>query len=112
MKTFLIAILTLALLAAAFMTRPGRREFMLYLLDQHVSPAGSWTAADIDKADNTAKGVTFRNRVLWTSVEKDGKAVCTGVFGHWFPHGDGVEARVPSAAELANLAKTARAQVQ
>lgn len=112
MKTLLIAILALALLAAAFMTRPGRRDFMLYVLDQRVPATGSWTAADIDAADNIARKVVFKNRILWTTIEKDGKVVYTGVFSHFFPHGEGVEVRAPSAADLANLARTAREQMQ
>ncbi len=112
MKTLLIAILALALLAAAFMTRPGRREFMLYLLDQRVPPSGSWTSADLEAADNVSRKLVIKNRILWTTIEKDGKAVYTGVFSHFFPHGEGVEVRTPSAADLAQLAKSASAPLQ
>jgi hypothetical protein len=110
MKTLLIGILSLALLAAALMTRPGRRDFMLYLLDQRTPPAGSWTAADIDRADNIAKGVAFKNRVLWTNIEKDGKVVYVGLFGHFFGHGQGIDLPTPSTTELANLARVATAR--
>ncbi len=110
MKTVLITALALALVAAAMLTRPARRDFMLYLLDQRVPPAGSWSAADIEATDKIAHEVTFKNRLLWTTVEKDGKAVYTGVFSHWFPRGQGLEPTGPKASELAQLAKIAKAE--
>lgn len=112
MKTLLISLLALALVGAGAMTRPARRDFLLYLLDQRVARTASWTQADIDSADKLAKSVTFRNRFLWTTVEKDGKVVYVGALSHWFAWGQGLEAPSRSAGELAKFAKTARAHLQ
>lgn len=107
MKTFLIAILAILLIAAAAVTRPGKREFMLYLLDQRVPPSGSWTAADLEAADKTAHTVTIKNRILWTDVQQDGKTLYTGLFSHWVARSPQAELPAPKAQDVANLIKLA-----
>jgi hypothetical protein len=100
MKNFLICILTLALTAAAFLTRPGKRDFVLYWLDARNAANGR---ADFDEAERQARGVTYKDRYLWTDVEKDGKVVYSGAFGHWIPRGETAEKPLPRATELARL---------
>jgi hypothetical protein len=100
MKTFLIIILTLALLAAAGFTRPAKREFVLYLLDTR----GAFNNHAIDNAESLAKDVTFKNRILWTDVEKDGKVIYSGAFAHFFPRaGQAAELPLPDLKEVARL---------
>ena len=108
MKTFLIAILLVLLIAAAAVTRPGKRELMLYLLDQRVPPSGSWSAADLDAADKTARAVTVKNRILWTDIEQDGKTLYTGLFSHWIVRSPQAEIPVPKAQDMASLIKLAK----
>jgi len=102
MRTFIIAVLSVALLAAAFFTRPGKRELMLYLLDKQ-SGGGVWTQSAISHAEGVAKMATVKNRFLWTDVEKDGKVVYTGAFAHWFARGEEGEKPLPRVTELARV---------
>lgn len=103
MKMILIVILTLALLAAAFLTRPGRRDFVLYLLDSQSAGDGSFSHAAIDQADRLAKTVIIKDRFLWTDIEKDGKVLYTGAFAHWYNRADSVEKSLPNAKDLAKI---------
>jgi len=86
MKTLIILILSLALLFAAGLTRPSEQDFSQFLKSQAQSTQTTFIGqigADI-WASNYAKGCTFKNRLLWTEVQKDGKTVFTGAFGHWW----------------------------
>lgn len=103
MKTGLILILSVALLAAAFLTRPGKREFVLYLLDNSAAGDKDLSSSEIERADRVARGVQFRDRILWVDVERDGKVIYTGAFSHFVPRGEGGEMKQPTAAELARL---------
>jgi len=103
MKTFLIAILSLALLAAAFLTRPGRREFILYLLDSSSAGDGSFSHSAIDQADRLSRSVTIKDRLLWVDIEKDGKTIYTGAFAHWYPRGENADKALPMAKDLARI---------
>lgn len=98
MKTFLILVLSTALTLAAFMTRPGRREFVLYMADRD----GADRAA-LERAIDKSKEMTFNNRVLWTDVERDGKVVYTGAFASFVARGQQPEKELPSIRELAKL---------
>jgi len=36
------------------------------------------------RADVFLQSCTFHDRLLWSTVERDGKKIYTGAFGHWF----------------------------
>ena len=103
MRSLLILILMLLLTAVAFITRPGKRELALHLLDRH-STDGRWTAGDVAYAQATLGEVTVRDRYLWTAVERGGKRIYTGVFGKFVPHGSGADQPVAAVADVARLA--------
>jgi hypothetical protein len=103
MRTLLILILVLLLLAVAFITRPGKRELALHLLDRH-STNGQWTAADVAYAQTALGEVTLKNRYLWTTVERNGKPLYTGLFGKFVPHASPPDQPVPAIADVARLA--------
>jgi hypothetical protein len=104
MKSLLILILALALAAAAFITRPGKREFALYLLDTQVPQNSAWAPADFERADHVVRHVTFKDRYLWVDVERDGKVIYTGAFAHWVGRGEaGEKPALPTVAQLARL---------
>ena len=85
MKSFLITFLATALAAAAFYTRPGRRELLFHLIDSQTEQANrSWHKSDLEKADKLAKSLTIHDRVLWMEAEKDGQVLYTGAFAHWY----------------------------
>ncbi|HEX2973302.1 MAG TPA: hypothetical protein VHP11_13285 [Tepidisphaeraceae bacterium] len=102
MRTFLILVLSAALVTAAFFTRPGKREFMLYVLDRQ-SNGGAWSHDAIGRAESISKSVTLHNRLLWTDIEKDGKVLYTGAFSHWFPRNLTGETSLPAVKDLAKL---------
>jgi hypothetical protein len=69
-KSFLISVLSLALSAAGFLTRPTEEEFRAHL-------------------KGSAKGLTYRDRYLWVQIEDARGAVqYTGVFSHWLRRGE------------------------
>lgn len=104
MKTFLILILSLALLAAACFTRPAKREFILYILDTQSANRGLFSNDSLDHAESLTKSVTFKNRILWTDVEKDGKVLYTGLFAHYFPRNAQLtDVSLPDVKGLARL---------
>lgn len=103
MKTVLILVLGLALLAAAMFTRPDKRDLVLHVLDNQFG--GDWSQHDIQQADDLVRGATFHNRILWTDVERNGKTLYTGVFGHWFGRTPETQKPLPSATQLAELAR-------
>lgn len=102
MRTFLILVLSVALVTAAFFTRPGKREFILYILDAQ-SGGGAWSHEAIGRAESVAKNVTIRNRLLWTDIERDGKVLYTGVFAHYFPRNLNTDKAMPAVKDLAKL---------
>jgi hypothetical protein len=89
MKTLIIFVLTIALIAAAFFTRPSQASFKQKVaadMTQGDSNAlkSSW---DQFQAEQFANGCEYKDRFLWVDVKKDGKTLYTGAFAHWFNHG-------------------------
>jgi hypothetical protein len=103
MKSLLVMLLAVALALALFLTRPTKSDFEKYVRENtqivNGQPTGGKTIGDLvgDKlrtfgADQVNKSAadlyleqcTYENRVLWTTVNKDGKTVYTGAVGHWF----------------------------
>jgi hypothetical protein len=107
MKSFLIMCLATALAAAAFYTRPGRRELVFHLIDTASEQADrSWRKSDLEKADKLAKTVTIHDRILWMEAEKDGQVLYTGAFAHWFERNEKDEKSDKS--EKATVAQVAK----
>ena len=103
MRTILILILLLLLCTAAFITRPGKREFVLHLLDAPDGHAAPWSADAVQHANRVAKSVTFKNHWLWVDVEQDGKVLYTGLFAHWVPRGEKLQGTVPDAGQMVKM---------
>lgn len=93
MKTLLILILTIALLGGAALSRPSEADFKSFIKQQAEATQSSFFGkfgADV-WADNYVKSCTFKNNVVCTQVQKDGKTVYTGAFSHWW--GGGLKAQ-------------------
>src|SRR6266550_9448925 len=108
MKSFIITFLATALAAAAFYTRPGRRELLFHLIDSQTEQANrSWRKGDLEKADKLAKAVTIHDRILWMEAEKDGQVLYTGAFAHWFERNEkdekGDKSEKATVAQVAKL---------
>jgi hypothetical protein len=64
----LIVLLSLTLVAGAFLSRPGE--------------------GDVSALRKDARGMAFHDRGLWVQLEdREGRVVFTGVFGHWLERG-------------------------
>ena len=96
MKTFLIVILSLALMAAAFFTRPSEASFRQHVRNVMGAPSGGGDgqpALVMESTDSFLDGCEFKDRYLWVSVVRDGQTLYTGAFAHWFDHGRLAELR-------------------
>jgi hypothetical protein len=85
MKTFLILILSLIVLSAAFLTRPTEASFRIMAKTEMTRSAGGLLDKIVldDKIDGFLKECTFKDRVLWTEVERNGQRQYVGLFSHW-----------------------------
>jgi hypothetical protein len=86
MKSSLILILLVALALGAFLSRPSEASFRDRIKkDRETTSSGvvGRIAGDVD-AELYAKSFQYRDHYLWTSMDRNGKSVYTGVFGHWF----------------------------
>jgi hypothetical protein len=85
-KTLIIVVLLVLLLAGAALSRPSEESFKAFYRSQ-VAPQNQGL---LDKVLGEAKindylsRTTYKNRVLWADVEHEGKVVYTGAFSHWF----------------------------
>jgi hypothetical protein len=86
MKSFIIFVLFVALLAAAYFTRPSQADFGRYITDQKATGQTNLLKAGWAQfqTDQFAQSCTFNDRLLWVNVQRNGKTVYTGAFGHWF----------------------------
>lgn len=88
MKTTLIFVLLLALGGGAALSRPSEAHFKSYYTAQlQNQPGGSNAVADwlLDtKAKMELKDLQYTHRVVYATVEKEGKVVYLGLFSRWF----------------------------
>jgi len=88
MKTLLILILTLGLAGGAYLSKPSEQSFKDMVkkkmegekddLVSYVTHFGK------GRSDRFMEGVTFKDRIFWTTVEHNGKTIYTGAFNSWF----------------------------
>ena len=86
MKTIVILILSLALAAAAFFTRPSRESFD-ELARQRLKASADGLIEKImvgGKIEQYLASCQYKDRYLWVDVVQDGKTIYTGAFSHWF----------------------------
>ena len=85
-KTTLILLLSLALAAAAFFTRPTEKEFRELVIEQ----VASTEASSIEQLYNRGRAEAFlatcefKDRYLWVEVRRNGQTEFAGAFDHWF----------------------------
>jgi hypothetical protein len=96
MKTLTIVVLSLALVGAAFFTRPSEQSF------KQVISTDAPTLVKSNDAPEVLATATFRDRYLWTVIQKDSKTAYIGAFGHWFQLGAIAEAPAP-AVDVKNV---------
>lgn len=86
MKTLLIVILSLALAAGAFLSRPSKANFNAFIQRQMKGKADNVLEKIVldSRIDAYLDQCTYKDRYLWADVEKDGRTIYTGAFSHWF----------------------------
>ena|SRR2546423_10898884 len=91
MKNVLIVILTMALSAAAFLTRPTEDDFHDLVAqqaprDNHASPPPSSKrrVRPSREPDNPLAKAEFFDRIFWVEIRKDGQTLYAGCFNHWW----------------------------
>lgn len=107
MKNVLICILSIALSAAAFLSRPTERDFQRLVLQQEPNDGAkdarlasakkkgsrsnrtprreAQREADRERErENPIAGAEYLDRLFWVEIRKDGKTVYAGCFSHWW----------------------------
>lgn len=87
-KSLIIVVLFVFLLGGAFLSRPSQADFKRYVTDQSTANDHNFLTVGWDRlqSDQFVQRCTFNDRLLWVDVQKDGKTIYTGAFGHWFNH--------------------------
>ena len=85
-KSLIILVLAVALSAGAFLSRPKPAEFKPFIkqkIEQDAKSLGGKLMAGF-QVDHYVDSCTINDRLLWVSVQRDGKTVYTGAFNHWW----------------------------
>ena len=85
MKTILLLLLTMALAAAAFFTRPSEADCKAFITNQHGQESLAQKIGDLIQHRNYA----VKDKYLWMDIQQDGKTVYTGAFSHFFKRSSG-----------------------
>jgi len=106
MKSAIIFLLLVALLGGAALSKPNEDDFKRFIVAKTTQGDSNLIKAGWDQyqADEFVKKCTFNNRILWTSVQQDGKTIYTGVFSHWFNR-DEVAKRAKTVQDDVNVIK-------
>jgi hypothetical protein len=85
-KSLIILVLVVVLSAGAFVSRPKPAEFKPFIkqqIEQNAKSFGGRLLADF-QVDRYVDISTINDRLLWVSVQREGKTVYTGAFNHWW----------------------------
>src|SRR5690606_37882862 len=89
-KSLLILALLIVVTAGAFLSRPNEESFTQYFMAEHQS-----SGSQLEQFFGTVKlhqylgDLTYRDRFLWTQMDRDGEMEYLGLFSRWFHMGDG-----------------------
>lgn len=88
-KSLIIAALVLALLGAAALTRPSETDFKGWFRERAKVTGGNAIERLFEgsKTESYLDECTYKNRLLWADVERNGQTVYSGLFGHWVVRG-------------------------
>jgi hypothetical protein len=89
MKSIIILMLAAALAGGAWLSKPSEKDFKEMIRQKVASQQKDDLFQLIlhggkGKADVFLQSCTFHDRLLWSTVDRDGKKIYTGAFGHWF----------------------------
>ena len=88
-KSLVILALLVALLAAAFFTRPSEASYQQLVREKMTADAGNFfEKLLLDRRINGyLDDCEFHDRYLWVDVTRDRQTIYTGAFNHWFERG-------------------------
>jgi hypothetical protein len=88
-KTLIIVVLFLALAGGAALTCPSEASFKAWYTQRAKSQGGNFVEKIFEqsKIDGYLKDCTYKSRIVWADVEKDGQVIATGAFDHWIARG-------------------------
>ena len=90
MKTLLILLLLVVSCGGAFLSRPSEQSFrdMIHRkMDTGEGKDGivqTLLRGGKSRGDAYLESCKYQNKVLWATVERDGKKIYTGAFSTWF----------------------------
>lgn len=88
-KSIVILVLILVLIAAAFFSRPSEASFHQLVRAKMASDAGNVIEKLLleRKIGSYLDDCKYNDRYLWVDVTKDGQTIYTGVFSKWIERG-------------------------
>lgn len=89
MKTLLIFLLGVALIAGLYLSRPSQKSFGESLAAKSGEGDSNVVTQLVKKgaAELDAKTYDYKDHYLWCTEERNGKTVYVGVFSQWFKTG-------------------------
>ena len=96
MKSLLILILLVISCGGAFLSKPSEQSFKDMIHKKMDSAQGKDGLVQAifrggkSRGDAYLESCKYQDRVLWATVERDGKKVYTGAFSTWFAHDVGI----------------------
>ena len=92
-KTLVIVALLVVLGLGMMLTRPSEQSFKDWYHARAQTQSGNFIEKLFKGGSINAylDNCTYKNRLLWADVEKDGQTVYSGAFNHWFARGGGSE---------------------
>jgi hypothetical protein len=95
MKSLLILFLLVVSCGGAFLSRPSEQSFRDMIHRKMDTGEGKDGLVQVllrggkSRGDAYLESCRYQDRLLWASVERDGKKVYTGAFSTWFDSGEG-----------------------
>lgn len=91
MKTLVILILLLVLIAGAALSRPSEQSFRTYLSQNINKPDANILEKTIGGyvADRYFESATYQNRLVYATITRSGRIEYVGAFGRWFRWAEG-----------------------
>jgi hypothetical protein len=92
MKSFIILILSILLTAGPWLSKPSEQSFRDMVNKKLGAETSKSAGGEInivfgkktDAAEQFLSECKIKDRVLWMTVEKNGKTIYTGAFATWF----------------------------
>ena len=101
-KSLIILVLLLVLVAGAFLSRPSPGSLKAYLQQKNAATSGGGAGGLLQgllndaQIDSYLQTLTVKDRLLWVDVQRNGQTVYTGAFAHWWQRSSATPAAAPT----------------